>query len=169
MNTFVAPGQSTKLDVLPPYTASLDVQHPHQGSVIKHTSEVDSAVGFSIRTGVLAAVVAFVAVVVVLWFDADIFSLIALSAFVGAFCVVFVVAWGLDTLKAPEFGALVGAVFQWVVIMREQKERWAHYKWQAGRTLPARPWWVEYKGWIVLGGLTWSTFGLVVIAFVLWG
>jgi len=163
---FVAPGRSTRFDVLPPYTASLDVQHPVTQSVVKHTSEVDSAIGFSIRTGLLAGVVAFFAVLVTLVFDNELFSIISLLVFWGTFCLVFVVGWALDVLKAPEFGALYAAVRQWNVIEREQIERWSHYRWQAGRGLSARPWWVEYKPWIIAGAVVWT---LLPIAVFVWG
>lgn len=163
------PTQPPKLDVLPPHIVQMDVQHPVVGQVVKHTSEVDGAWGFAIRTGVLALVVSLFAVVAVGYLADEFLTFVSLVVFLGVFAFVFLSGWVLDTLKAPEFTALVQAVCQCFVIILEQKERWAHYKWQAGRTLPVRPWWVEYKGWIVLGGVVWSVFFAVVIASIVWG
>lgn len=148
---------------LPVNSMTLDVDHPSRQAVIVHTSATDRAKGFQWMITPISIVLAVLALIVALYFDTELFSLAALLTFWSSFCLVYVIGWGLTALLSAEFVSLFSAWQQWIVIGREQIERWAHLR---GEPRPAPIWWMEFKPLIYLVALCSLFVGFVLAVLV---
>lgn len=119
---------------LPPavHNVTLEVTPSAQQAVVMHTSAVDRSKGFQITITPIAVVVAVLAVIVSLAFNNEFFTFLSLLIFWVTFCAVYVAGWALTALVTPEFVSWYEARRKWNIVEREQRERWDHYKRQAG-------------------------------------
>lgn len=168
LSTFVGPEKAVKLDILPPHHTMMEVDHPARQGVIVHTSALDRAKGFQWIITPLSVVLAVLAVLVSIVFDNEFFSFASLLIFWLTFCVIYVIGWGLTAIATPEAVSFYSAVRQWNVIEKEQTERWDHYRWQTQRDAPVRPWWIEYKTWIITGVMVWLSLWTLMIFSLVW-
>jgi hypothetical protein len=133
-NTFVPPDpKPTQITVMPAHEVSLNVDHTAKQEVIVTTSATDRARGFQMIIAPISVVVGLLAVIVSLAFKNEFFSFASIMVFWVTFAVVYVVGWALTAMGTPEFVSWYGAKRQWDIVAKEQTERWAHYRWQAGR------------------------------------
>lgn len=123
----------TQIQQFQPHQVGLDITHPATQEVIVTTSATDRARGFQMIITPISIVVAVLAVLVSFVFDNELFSFATLLIFWLTFAAIYVIGWVLTAVATPEFVSWYSAKRQWNVIEREQVERWAHYKWQAGR------------------------------------
>jgi hypothetical protein len=149
--------------------ASLNVAMPATQHVEVRTSAVDRAKGYQIVLMPLALALGVLAVLVSVLLDNEFFSFVSLVIFWLTFVLVWLAGWIVTALATPEFVSWYSARRQWDIIAREQQERWAHYRGQAGPVV--RPWWIEFKWVIVVSAFLWIllTFGLAIFAMVMWG
>lgn len=168
-----------KLEILPPFEASLNVDHPAKMQTIVTTSAVDRGKAFQMMILPIAVVVAILAVIVSLAFESDLFSFATILIFWITFVVVYVAGMGLTALATPEAVSLYSAKRQWDVIDREQRERWAHYKRltgateDEGRTIDPQHHqantnglWAfleRYAPWLIMVGLAYGTLAVFIL------
>lgn len=171
--------QPVKMEVLPPFETSVNVDHTAKQEVIVTTNAVDRSKGFQLMITPIALVVAVLAVLVSLLFESEFLSFASLLIFWLTFCAVYVGGWVMTALATPEAVSLYSAKRQWDIVEREQKERWSHYRWQSGRTLEDKrtidpqyhqsetsPLWAfleRYGVWLILVGLAYGTLALFVL------
>lgn len=138
--TFVPPAadRPAKLSVLPPHEIQMHVEHPAKQEVIVTTNAVDRAKGFQMIITPISFVVALLAVVVSLAFENQFLSFASLLIFWLVFAAIYVIGWALTVVGTPEFVSWYSAKRQWDVIVKEQRERWEHYRWETGRQLESR-------------------------------
>jgi hypothetical protein len=132
-NTFVPAAPKNEITPLPNHQIQLGVKHPAQQEVIVTTNAVDRAKGFQLAITPISLVLGVLAVLVGLIFKNEFFSFASLIIFWLVFAGVYVIGWALTALATAEAVSFYSAMRQWDVIAKEQEERWAHYRWQAGR------------------------------------
>lgn len=118
---------------LPPYQTTLEVQHTASQEVIVHTSMLDRAKGYQLVITPLAVALGVLAVIVSIAFENSLFSFASFCFFWITFVIAWLAGWLVTAMATPEFVSWYSAKRQWDIVEREQKERWAHYKWQTGR------------------------------------
>jgi len=107
------PGAKMVYDITPSSTQMVKVE----------TSAVDRAKGFQIQISTLALVLAFLVLVLAIFYrNVELWSLIALVIFWGSFCVIYVIGWWLTMMLSAEFVSLFEACMKWYVVIREQNE-----------------------------------------------
>lgn len=107
------PNQKMVYDITPSATQVVRVD----------TSAVDRAKGFQIQISTLAGVLAFLVLVLAIFYrNVELWSLIALVIFWVSFCVIYVIGWGLTMILTAEFVSLFEACMKWFVVIREQNE-----------------------------------------------
>lgn len=136
---FVPPApRRAELTPLPPSQTVLDVQHTATQEVIVHTSVLDRAKGYQLIITPLALALGVMAVIISLVFENALFSFATFCFFWITFVAAWLAGWIVTAMATPEFVSWYSAKRQWDIIEREQAERWAHYKWQTGRSTHER-------------------------------
>jgi hypothetical protein len=175
-NYVPATPEPVKLEVMPPYEASLHVEHPAKMQTVVTTSAVDRGKSFQLMITPISLVLAVLAVIVAMAFETEFFSFATLLIFWLTFAVVYVLGMCLTALATPEFVSWYSARRQWDIIEREQKERWGHYKRLTGafeddrRVIDPegnlgglRAFLADYGPWLVVGGVAYGAFAVLLL------
>lgn len=118
------PVRVRRIEVLPPEPAELQAPGTVQTQIDLHTSHYDRAKGFSLATLPLAGAVGVgAALIAVLFFELEVFSLAAVTVLFVAFMLTWLVAWVVYQLASPDGVSLFSAWGHYQLLRHEQRAR----------------------------------------------